>query len=192
MARARLLAVAAAAGVCLLAAAPATAQTGQTCVNPGGAYPVGQRCTGTTSTSTVPPGQPSSMGISTPPVFDANEVVGVTVFSTPQSLGTLVAGSSGAVNATVTLPALDPGQHRLELVGQVSNQLVTIPFTVAGVAGVQARNPAAGGPARVGANGLPLTGRNSTVPLVATGTGLVLVGSLTVASARRRRSGLAV
>lgn len=191
MARARLLAVSAAAGLCLLAAAPAVAQSppgnppgqgqGRNCPNPAGQYPPGQRCTGSTSDSNVPAGQSSQMRIATPPVFIPGEAVSLTVLSTPQSLGTLVAGSSGAVQATVTVPAnLEPGAHRLELVGQVSNQLVTIPFTVSGSRAARS------------SSGLPATGSDSTVPLVASGSAMVLVGSLIVATGRRRRiAGLA-
>lgn len=63
--------------------------------------------------------------------FHPGETVDVTVHSTPVSVGSFTANSSGVVDDSVTLPGGIPaGNHELILVGTVSGVTDTIPFTL--------------------------------------------------------------
>lgn len=89
-------------------------------------------CTGT---GTVNP-TPGAGGVTNLQVnaggFKAGETVDGTVHSTPVSVGSFTASSTGVVATTITLPGGIPaGSHELILVGTVSGVTDTIPFTLA-------------------------------------------------------------
>lgn len=104
--------------------------------------------------------------------FAADEPVDLTLYSSPRALGTATATVDGVVTSTVTVPAdLEPGVHRLELVGRVSDATVSAPIEVLAA-------PAAG-PI------LPVTGSDPGVEL-AVAVGLLGLGAGLVRLGRRR------
>ncbi|MDE3204867.1 MAG: PKD domain-containing protein [Acidobacteriota bacterium] len=83
----------------------------------------------TASTTTPVVGQPVTVQT---PGFTPGEPVSVTLHSAPVLLETTTADASGAVNATVTIPAgTAPGAHELIFTGLTSGTTVIIPVTVA-------------------------------------------------------------
>ena len=110
--------------------------------------------------------------------FDANETVDITLRSTPISLGFATAGADGAVEATVTIPAdIEPGQHRIELVGRTSGTTVSVDVEVVAVA------------APLGTT-LPITGRHTGAE-ASVALALLVIGGALVGGGRRRRASLA-
>ena len=105
--------------------------------------------------------------------FDPGETVDATLHSTPRPLGSFQADASGRVVAVVTIPTdLEPGMHRIELVGRRSGVRVSVPIEVTAP-------PAAPGE-------LPRTG-SSSIPVAAGGLALVAVGVALLGAAGRRR-----
>ena len=104
--------------------------------------------------------------------FAPGETVDATLHSTPRPLGAFTATGDGTVVAVVTIPAdLEPGLHRIELVGRTSGVRVAVPIEV--TAPVD------------GAASLPRTGRSSGA-LAQVGVGLLALGGALVAGERRR------
>ncbi len=94
---------------------------------------------------------------------------------TIEARGADATGGTRTVTATVTITegeCPDGAPRRVEPRGEAQRQ----------VGARQIGGRGAGG-------GLPVTGQASTAPLVAAGVGLVLIGSVAVATARRRRTG---
>ena len=170
MMRARLFAVAAAAGLCTLVATPASAQTAS-CV---AVYPAttceAVLASGATITLTIPPG-----------TYLPGEQVTLTVFSEPIVLGTVTAANDGSLTTTVRLPAgLEPGSHRIEARGLTSGAVYTIQFQIAATG-----TGTDGGTG--GTGGLVNTGSNATLPLAGLGASLVVLGAGAIVLARRTR-----
>jgi len=104
--------------------------------------------------------------------FASSETVDATLHSTPRPLGSFLADDAGRVVATVTIPAdLEPGEHRIELVGRSSGARASVLVEVTA-------------PPAVGSQ-LPRTGAAS-LALSAIGLGLVASGAVLVAVGRRR------
>lgn len=119
------------------------------------------------ATTVLPGGQLTVSGTG----FTPGERVAATLRSTPVDLGTTTADAEGAVSLTFTVPAdIEPGDHRVELVGQRSGVRVSVAFEVLG-----AEVPRT----------LPATG-STTGAQTGTGVGLVALGAALVAIARRR------
>ncbi len=123
----------------------------------------------------------------------------VTVVLGNQTVRTVTADAQGNFVASVTIPCDFPaGPTTLQGTGTAAaggTQTVTAAITVSGdpVAACVGAGAAGGLPRTDGAlprtdGGLPRTGSASTTPLVAAGVGLILIGSVAVAAARRRRS----
>jgi len=65
--------------------------------------------------------------------FKAHERVAITLHSQSIAVGTATADGSGAVTATITVPAgIDPGNHVILLTGLTSGRTATIPLLVTG------------------------------------------------------------
>lgn len=105
--------------------------------------------------------------------FAPGEWVQAWLFSTPASLGWARADASGAVRATVTIPAdVRPGTHRLALVGQVDGRTVWVDVQVLA--------------ASRGASGaLATTGADGALTLALLGAGLLVAGAGATVVARR-------
>ena len=104
--------------------------------------------------------------------FHPGELVDATLFSTPIGLGTTTADASGRVSATFVIPAdLEPGLHRIELVGRSSGVRASVSLEVTA-------------PATAAAT-LPATGRHTQVE-VSLAVALVAAGSALTGLARRR------
>jgi hypothetical protein len=72
----------------------------------------------------------------TVPGFLPGEPIQVTLASAPVDPGAQEADANGVVTLTFTLPAgVEPGSHRVELVGQTSGRTVNVHFEVAAAAG---------------------------------------------------------
>lgn len=109
--------------------------------------------------------------------FEPGEDVVATLYSTPRVLGTLAADAEGQVQFSFPVPAdLEPGDHRLELVGQQSGRTVSIDVEVLGVA-VPGTLPATG--AGTGEQAL------AAVALLALGAALVRRGHAVARAAVR-------
>ena len=151
-----------------------------------------------TTTTTVAPGavvspiDEDTVLITAPPgTFAPNTEVIVVVLG--EEIARLKAGPSGELNATVDLPCVPGGgRESLSLIGADpatggqriltgSVDLPVCPPGRAGAAGARGGRPA-------GAGALPRTGDASAAPLTAAGVGLVLIGAVAVAAARRRRT----
>lgn len=90
--------------------------------------PAGNGPAATVSASTVSQGGALTVTASG---FDAGEMVDVTLHSTAILLGSYAADDDGRVATTFTVPAdLEPGQHRIELVGRDSGVTVSATFEV--------------------------------------------------------------
>ncbi|MDR2373481.1 MAG: hypothetical protein LBD77_05160 [Bifidobacteriaceae bacterium] len=121
--------------------------------------------------------------------FQPGESVTAVMRSDPVALGTVVADADGTVTFEWTVPAnIDPGQHQVELTGQVSGAY-SAGFQVAG-----ANPPASSGAATPtstaskAGGGLGVTGGVSVGTVAPLGLGLLIVGCLMVLAARRRRA----
>lgn len=141
---------------------------------------------GVTVTGTLRPGGSVTVSASG---FAAGEWVQAWLFSTPTSLGWARADASGAVSATVTVPTtVQPGTHRLALVGQVDGRTVWAQVQVlaapggAGTAG----SGSTGSASSSGASGaLATTGADGTLTLVLVGAALLVAGAAATLVARR-------
>lgn len=98
--------------------------------------------------------------------FTAGETVRIELHSTPVVLASVTADSAGAISATVTVPAVTPGEHSIVAVGETSGRQASAPLTVA---------------ARL----LPTTGSADSATLVL-GLAFVAAGLLIGASRRQR------
>jgi hypothetical protein len=99
----------------------------------------------------------------TVPGFLPGEPIQVTLVSVPVDLGAHEADANGVVTLTFTLPAgVEPGSHRVELVGQTSGRTVNVQFEVAAAAGLVQTTFVPAAPqsqlASTGADVLPLMG----------------------------------
>lgn len=119
----------------------------------------------------------------------------VTIVLGNQTVRTVTADAQGNFAASVTIPCDFPaGPTTLRGTGTAAGGgalTVTANITVSGDpvgACVGADAGARGGLPQTDGAGLPRTGSASTTPLVAAGVGLILIGSVAVAAARRRRS----
>ena len=144
------------------------------------------------STSTVPEGGTfEASGTTDTP----NTTVGFVLTSHPQNLGSTTSNASGAFRATLTVPCgTEQGAHTLTASGGGASRSASL--NVSGATGACAGDGAgrtgAGGAGRAGGAALPRTGTASTAPLTAAGLGLVVLGAIAVAAARRRRSAQAI
>lgn len=191
------LAVSAAAAVSF--AAPALAQQGPGCPNPGGQYPPGQDCPAGAfpgqgrgvSDGNPAPGERMSAN-SGRGSFDPGSRAEYGVESTYIKLGETTVNADGMAVASFELPtSLAVGQHHVVFRGikDGAPATVRVPFTLtaaaAGGAGGGTANPREG---VLGA--LPRTGADAVVPMAATGIALVAVGAGVVLVARKRRQEL--
>ena len=151
----------------MLVAAPAGAQAAY----PGGSVSV--------NTSTVAPGGSITV---TAEGFKAGSTVQFTIESTPQSLGSVTASSSGVAVLTTKVPAgIEAGPHTIRATGIApdgSPLNVTTTITVSG--------SAAGGDGDDG-NGLANTGSNSGL-LGVVGALAVVIGGVALVASRRASS----
>lgn len=109
--------------------------------------------------------------------FEPGEDVVGTLFSTPRVLGTVVADDDGRVDFSFRVPAdIEPGVHRLELVGQTSGRTVAIDVEVLGV---------------TAPGTLPATG-TGTGELVVAAMGLLILGAGLQRGSQRRTVGATV
>lgn len=108
--------------------------------------------------------------------FAPGETVDATLYSMPRPLGAFTADGDGGVVAEVTVPAdLEPGLHRIELVGRTSGVRVSVPIEVT----APEEGPAS----------LPRTGRHSGA-LAQGGLGLLALGGALIAGGRRHQRAL--
>ena len=108
--------------------------------------------------------------------FEGNEPVDITLYSNPIFLGSATADAAGAVSTTVIIPAdLEPGLHRIELVGRVSGRAASVSIEVL----------ADGADSGVT---LPATGRYTGSEVVV--ALLLLLAGAALLEARRRLGGL--
>jgi len=102
------------------------------------------------------------------------------------SLASVVADNAGNFATSIVVPAsLSPGDHLITATGvdgAAAPRELSANFTVLSAA-------ASRGAARSSAD-LPRTGSSATVPLVATGVGLVCLGAIAIVGSRRRRQHL--
>jgi hypothetical protein len=167
-------------------AAPSPQPTKSNCPNPTGKYPPGQCGTapGQVSDDTPEPGKKEHVHSEG---WKGNSDVGIEVHSKVVIVGTFRANSAGVVDADVTIPlGLSVGAHEIVVNGIAPNgtpRSVSIPITITAANAAAARGTAA---PRSSVVSLPRTG--AEIATVA-GLGVVLVGvgSVVVASGRRRR-----
>ncbi len=104
--------------------------------------------------------------------FEADEEVPATLHSTPVTLTPTTADADGVVTYELVVPTdLEAGEHSLVLEG--ADQTVTVAFSVAAADSSD------------GTDSLPATGSSNLVPGLLIGIGLVAVGWIAVATARR-------
>lgn len=130
--------------------------------------------------------------------FGASQTITLTLYSTPESLGTVQTNASGAFSNTVTLPAGVPaGTHTIVATDQQSGQTASASFTLAQASGPFGAAAPSAGPTQAGPSGpapaaptarLPITGVDVAV-LTGMGAVAIALGGFLVLSARRRRSG---
>lgn len=118
--------------------------------------------------------------------FMAGETVSVDLHTATIHLATVQAGQDGQASASETIPADTPtGVHMVTMTGQSSGVVdsAQITVTAAGGSALGADNSGSSG----SASGLPKTGANDLVPLMAIGGGGVLAGLLVLTLTRRAR-----
>jgi len=175
MARLRVLAASAAAGACVLAASPASAQT---CLS-SGQYPVAIDCTAGSQTQAD-----GSVTFSFPPgSFAPGEVVDLRD-ANGNLIGTFTAAADGSLRGRIRASVLaalgDTGIASLTLVGRSSGARLTVQVDLAAAAAEAANGSS-------GSGSLPRTGSTSTIPLAASGIALTMLGAGMVIIARRAR-----
>jgi DNA-binding beta-propeller fold protein YncE len=118
--------------------------------------------------------------------FAPGEWVAATLFSTPVDLGMLRADASGALRATVTIPAdVAAGEHRVAITGQIDGRVLWTELTVLATGGAGAGAESEDG---AGTGALARTGVEAGLLVV---VALVLVGGgVAIVVARRRLRGL--
>ena len=140
------------------------------------AYGPGQTGTLTGNTSTCSASSGCSLTLSGSG-FQPGETVGLTFNSTPVSLGTTTANSSGGFTFSVTIPAGEPaGNHTIVATGESSGTTASFAITLT------AATTAAPSPS----GGLAFTGADISA-LVGVGAVVIALGGLLVLASRRRR-----
>lgn len=151
---------------------------------PGVTYPAGQ-CALVVSATVVHPGEPitvSGFG------YAAHSTVIIDFHSAAVFLGTATTDANGAFSTTVTIPTTAaPGNHTITATGinpdgtpRVLSVAVTIPFTATGTASAAPPSSSSGSP-------LATTGVDAAA-LLGVGLGAAGLGSLMIASSRRKRT----
>jgi hypothetical protein len=167
-------------------AATAPQPTTSNCPNPATNYPPGQCGTapGQVSDDTPTPGKKVHVHSEG---WQSNSDVGIEVHSKVVIVGTFRASSAGVVDADVTIPVgLSVGSHAIVVNGIAPNgtpRSVSIPITITAANAAAARGAAA---PRSSVVSLPRTGA-AIASFAGVGVVLVGVGSVVVASGRRRR-----
>lgn len=114
--------------------------------------------------------------------FRPSSSVNIDLLPGPVRLGSTTADVSGGIETTVTIPAsTSAGRHTLEASGVDPAGAARVLSASITVVGADEESRAAGAD-------LPSTGSSSSAPLTAAGVGLVLLGSIAVYAARRRRA----
>ncbi len=164
--------------------------------------------TTTTITPTTPTAPPPAPSLIASPVtvtqggtiaveasgFKPGSNVVITLESDPVNLGTFVADSAGRVATNVVVPADFPiGPHTLKLTGtDIAGAVLVLStgITVASRIQVAPTSAATAAPAAAATSSgtLPRTGSSATEPALLAGAGLVLLGSVALLAARRRRA----
>lgn len=160
--------------------------------------------TSTTTTSTTAP-PPAPALIASPITVDQGGTIAVeasgfkpgsnvviTLESDPVNLGTFVADSAGRIATNVVVPADFPtGPHTLKLTGtDIAGAVLVLStgITVASRIQVAPTSATTAAPAPASRGTLPQTGSPATEPALLAGAGLVLLGSVALLAARRRRA----
>lgn len=111
--------------------------------------------------------------------FKPGEQVTVTLYSTPQVLGTRTATSTGEVSGTFTVPSnLQPGSHTLELAAATGTQSASLTVVPSAATTGSASNDD---------DSLAFTGSDAA-KTVGTGAVLLLGGGALIMAARRRKT----
>lgn len=123
--------------------------------------------------------------------FGSSQTISLTLYSTPQSLGTVQTNGSGSLADAVTLPAGVPaGNHTLVATDQATGQTASAPFTLAQASGPFTTGAPAGPSTPSAAPGpnrqLPITGAD-VATLSALAALSIALGGFMVLGARRRR-----
>lgn len=151
----------------------------------------GSEPTITLSRTAVRPGD--EVTVSATGLAPAEEVT-VTLHSSPILLATVATDATGALSHTFTVPAVEPGSHRLELVGLSSSTVLSIDVDVLAAAPPAPSGPTSEPPSPpaplaegsgFGGGALPRTG-SDLVDLVAVGVALAGLGALVAGGSRRR------
>ena len=124
--------------------------------------------------------------------FKPGSNVVITLESDPVNLGTFVADSAGRLATNVVVPADFPvGLHTLKLTGTDIGGAVLVlstGITVASRIQVAPTSATTAAPVASSSGTLPRTGSSATEPTLLAGAGLVLLGSVALLAARRRRA----
>lgn len=124
--------------------------------------------------------------------FKPGSNVVITLESDPVNLGTFVADSAGRIATNVVVPADFPtGPHTLKLTGtDIAGAVLVLStgITVASRIQVAPTSATTAAPAATSSGTLPQTGSSATEPALLAGAGLVLLGSVALLAARRRRA----
>jgi len=144
--------------------------------------------------TTVPEGGTFTVTGTTSP---GNVLVTFILTSHPQNLGSTTSDANGSYSATLRIPCgTEQGAHTLTASSSGGSQ--SIPLTVSGESdrcegdGADGASGTTAGRGGGGGGALARTGTASTAPLTAAGVGLVMIGAMAVAAARRRRSAQAI
>jgi len=124
--------------------------------------------------------------------FKPGSNVVITLESDPVNLGTFVADSAGRIATNVVVPADFPvGLHTLKLTGTDIGGAVLVlstGITVASRIQVAPTSATTAAPVASSSGTLPRTGSSATEPTLLAGASLVLLGSVALLAARRRRA----
>jgi len=116
----------------------------------------------------------------------------ITLESDPVNLGTFVADSAGRIATNVVVPADFPvGLHSLKLTGtDIAGAVLVLStgITVASRIQVAPTSATTAAPVASSSGTLPRTGSSAPEPALLAGAGLVLLGSVALLAARRRRA----
>jgi hexosaminidase len=135
----------------------------------------------TASSSTCPIGATCAFSAQT---FQPGSTVTFTLFSDPVVLGTAIANAQGVATLEATIPAVDPGVHRIEASGiGLDGQPLTVSLEINVPAGTEV-----GGTDVGGAVDLPRTGADNSLPLSQLALTAIAGGGLLLLVANKRRS----
>ena len=143
-------------------------------VSPAGAYPGSTPAAVSVSTTTPAPG--ASLAISGSG-FEPGETISLVFHSTPTSLGSVTADSSGAFSTSVTIPAGASGSHEIVGTGLTSGAVATIALDVGGSSSSSSGS---------GSSGLSDTGV-AVIGIGAVGVVLLVGGGLLMLAGKRRK-----